>query len=138
MRGLPGSGKTYTARHLAGRYGRLFCSDDWMVDELGNYKYDRNKLLRAKYECFEAFKRALRQKTEIVINHNCNLVIRSYQPYIDEAEALGYLVIIVQMPLRPFTYLAERNVHGVPIEMIATMARSWETDLRGTTWREVI
>jgi predicted kinase len=131
LRGLPGSGKSFLAKQLAGKTGTAFASDDFFIDEEGNYKWDADKLTAAHRWNFERVKKAISQGISPIILDNTNVTkldLRQIKPLIEYAENQGYKVRIEETKT-PWAFnpeeLSKRNTHGVPLESIRDKIRSW-------------
>jgi predicted kinase len=137
MRGLPGSGKSTKAREtqnkmlqLADARGHIIVStDDYWIRP--DQTYDWNpKLLGKAHEWTRAraqVNMCLRD-THVILD-NTNIKKRDYQAYIDIAEKYNYCVeeiIIGEFTDEACQLYASRNTHGVPLETIQRMAKSFE------------
>ena len=60
MRGLPGSGKSYTAKKLAGETG-VVCETDAFFDTPDGYKYKAEELMMARDWNFTMIKKAIKE-----------------------------------------------------------------------------
>lgn len=126
IRGLPGSGKSTLARTLyetAVLQGRESCvceADHFMLDENGEYKFDRSKIEMCHIRCIESVSRAMERGTSEVIVSNTSVKNWERQPYLDLAEKFGYEVqeIIVKGTFG--------SIHGVPQATLETMKRNFE------------
>ena len=112
IRGLPGSGKSTLAKTMEG-YHHL--EADMFLEVDGVYVYDRTKISDAHGWCVASAKKALEQGKNVVVS---NTFSKNWEMkrYID----LGF----------PFRVIEAKgkweNIHGVPINVIETMARNWE------------
>ena len=128
MRGCPGSGKSTFARanypHAA-----VFSSDDlFMVN--GEYKFEPTKLREYHAENQRRVREALASRQfPIVCVDNTNTQVWEMVPYVQAADEFGYTVEIIE-PKTPWAWnaeeLAQRNTHGVPLEVIARMLARYE------------
>lgn len=59
---------------------------------------------------------------------NTNVSVWEYAQYVNIAQAMDYDVRIVEFDT-PVEVSIERNIHGVPIEVIRQMANRWESVL---------
>lgn len=146
MRGVPGSGKSTTARELAGDTGVICSADDFFVDENGNYNYDGSKIGKAHIWCQNKFYMSLSKGKTPVIVDNTNTTKKEFSSYIQTGIKFGYSVEIKYpdnklwnacgealsdpeltpenrnfIILRASELFAKRNVHGVPKETIVKM-----------------
>ena len=120
VRGLPGTGKSTYAKTLA--VDAVYEADQFFVRD-GEYKFDPSRLRSAHEWCRTQVLRALRDGLSVAV---ANTFTQAWemQPYLD----MGYPVDVVAMPHDQFTdeQLAERNIHGVPVEAIKRMRERWE------------
>jgi tRNA uridine 5-carbamoylmethylation protein Kti12 len=131
MRGIPGSGKSTTVRELIRGYDNLALSvavhstdDLCMVD--GEYKFDIELAGARHAQNLENFCDSVADGVPCVICDNTNVKTAQYQAYVDAAELMGYMVVIVEL-VHPKPGVAyERNSHGVPLEVIERMISDWE------------
>ena len=117
IRGLPGSGKTTFAEKLKsdGIVSDVVEADHFMTDQNGNYKFDAKMLERCHQECQMWTKYYLDLGRDVAV---ANTFTRKWEilPYIK----MGYDYTIVEMTG------SFPNVHGVPKNVIETMAKRWE------------
>ena len=117
IRGLPGSGKTTFAEKLKadGIVSDVVEADHFMTDQNGNYKFDAKMLERCHQECQMWTKYYLDLGRDVAV---ANTFTRKWEilPYIK----MGYDYTIVEMTGN------FPNVHGVPKNVIETMAKRWE------------
>ena len=136
MRGLPGSGKSTTARKLAGDFGQVFSTDDYFVDAAGNYNWDGNKLGIAhdwnQRRSLAAMHAGI-PKVVIDNTHTTLREMRSYLPHINLARRLGYTVRIAE-PETSWKFdideLVELNTHNVPKAAIQKMLNRYIRDVK--------
>jgi predicted kinase len=95
-----------------------------MVD--GEYQFDVALAGERHAQNLQNFKDSCAAGKPCVIVDNTNVKIEQYQPYIRAAEARGYRVVIVELPHPATIVAAQRNAHGVPIEVINQMVLDWE------------
>lgn len=134
LRGLPGSGKSFLAKQLVGEQGKILSTDDFFIDEQGNYNWDVGQLDRAHHWTRERIKRALEQGVSPIILDNTNVSkweLRTLRPLVIYAEDQGYEVKIEQ-PTTPWAFdvkkLAEKNTHGLTEELIGKKLNKWYSD----------
>lgn len=117
IRGLPGSGKTTFAEKLKadGIVSDVVEADHFMTDQNGNYKFDAKMLERCHQECQMWTKYYLDLGRDVAV---ANTFTRKWEilPYIK----MGYDYTIVEMTG------SFPNVHGVPKNVIETMAKRYE------------
>lgn len=157
VRGLPGSGKSSIADHLAGENhtnqfdgsyrvrigsaGVVFTTDayfyqDWEHAE--NYVYD--PALIGKYHGMNksAVKKYMQSEFPILIVDNTNTTEWEVKPYYQLAKEFGYKVVVVEVPHTSVDDCAERNSHGVPVETLKKMENRWESlKLKGTDGKSI-
>lgn len=140
MRGIPGSGKSFTAKQLAPE-SNIFSTDDyWITDNA--YKFQLTKLKEAhEWNKQRAQAACLRGVTPIVID-NTNVSEKERTPYIEIAELNGYTWEVVlpdsewfkdilprlenkQYTEEDIDVFFSKNTHNVPRETIRTMMHRW-------------
>ena len=140
MRGIPGSGKSTIAKLIArGCFpgqanldGSQWLSDAVIhsTDDLcmvdGEYQFDIALAGERHAQNLQNFKDSCAAQKPCVIVDNTNVKTEQYRPYIKAAEAESYRVIIVELPHPAPILAAQRNAHGVPIEVINQMVLDWE------------
>jgi predicted kinase len=126
MRGVPGSGKSTTARYLAGDWGIIHAVDSYHCDENGNFLWD-DELEDEKYrKNFEAFSESCKMNHPVVICDCINIKREDFQKYIDIAREHGYVTSEVVLDKPNSSDAANRNKHSVSKEQIEDMFRRWE------------
>lgn len=148
MRGIPGSGKSTTARLLleahqkiTGLDGAIFSTDDYFLDEDGRYCFDRSRISQAHQWNQTRVRREMLCETAQVIVDNTNTTEREMKPYLDMAKELDYSVLI--FIIRSDRLLAEeeqfqsyieechdRCTHGVPLDTIRQMAQRLKDNIQ--------
>lgn len=156
MRGLPGSGKSYTARQLAGDKGVVYSTDEYFITQIGDdrTKYtfkptflaDAHKwnLLRAQRAIDKMFNE---ESLGPVVIDNTNTQAWESHKYVLFASSYGIEVDIVEptsdwwKEIRPLlgdkksnrdklkkwaVFLSEKNTHEVPAFSIEKMMWRWE------------
>lgn len=138
VRGLPGSGKSsyalslYHGLQFRGMETGLCSADDFFTDADGNYNFDPSKLGEAHADC--------QRRSELLLQVDMNVIVANtftarweMQPYLLLAEKHRARVVVVDLfdgGMDDAT-LAEKNIHGVPLQTIALMRGRWEHN-----WRE--
>ena len=131
IRGIPGSGKTTLAKTICfsmnngswhnGRFKNCFYyeADLYMIDNKGNYCFDKEKLKYCHDTCFENAIATLKDGYSVVVS---NTFIKRWemQRYIDAAKEIGVEVIEITVK-SDF-----ESTHGVPTETIERMKRDFE------------
>ena len=128
VRGLSGSGKSTMAKKIARagglREGAVHEADNYFVGSDGVYRFDASLLGRAHSECIHA---ATTDVSEVVVVANTFTQRWEMEPYIRHAQTVDMrlVVITVETDLSDAD-LAARNVHGVPVDVIAMMRSRFE------------
>ena len=118
--GSSGAGKSTVAQTLKEMFLKngdpvsIFSADHHMVDEKGNYLFDRAKLPDAHNACLRAFTRVLLLREEgVLIVDNTNTTRQEVAPYAQLALAhsasLTTMVVVSDPQIS-----AQRNIHEVP------------------------
>jgi len=129
MVGIPGSGKSTTAKQLQAKYGGIICSaDDYFTMKDGTYHYVHEQIRDAHNSCKESFYiHAHKHVQNPIIVDNTNVKFKDMSYYISESFKSGRKVIIVE-PDSEWKYNVEectkRNVHDVPSHVIQRMHES--------------
>ena len=126
VRGVPGSGKSTTARHLAGDSGVVHAVDDLHTDKNGHFWWDDSLVNELYQKNFEAFTRSCQKGIPVVVCDNINVTREEYQKYIDCAGQHGYITSTVVLSKPSAIEAAQRNKHSVTIEQIQDMYDRWE------------
>ena len=116
IRGLPGSGKSTSARSM---HGFEHFEADMFFERGGSYSFDPAQLPAAHAWCLQRASDALQEGKAVVVS---NTFTRSWEmaPYIDAAERYGASVQIIEAKG------GWPNVHGVPESAIQRMIDRWE------------
>ena len=135
MRGLPGSGKSTSARAIAEEDGGIVLSADdfFMVD--GEYLFRRELLGEAHLYNQERVEKAMQMGITPVVVDNTNITASETNVYVRLASKFGYSVKYAE-PQTAWKFdvkeLARRNAHGVPEDVIQRMLDRWQpTDRLG-------
>ena len=136
LRGLSGSGKSTLARIIAesadrfDAYRRVFSTDIYFIGPNGEYQFNSKKLGDYHSLNQKEFAIACSIGLNPVICDNTNMCRWEMEPYITSAAKNGYKthIILVGNPLDKAHQkeCAERNVHGVTIDIIEKMAKKFE------------
>ena len=96
MRGLPGCGKTYTARHIAGEAGLVLETDQYFYTEVGedpsSYDFSNELLGSARLWNLQRFGTALQEQVPLIVVDRGNGINAETQQYAKLAEAYGYRI----------------------------------------------
>jgi predicted kinase len=130
-RGCPGSGKSTLAKELASTEKvYIFCTDDWLINEKGDYEWTIERSLMAhERNQREAFK-AMREGLSPIIIDNTNIRPLVAAPYIRGAVFYNYKWDAVEPDTswaRNAEQLFIKNKHAVPKKIIEERLRSLET-----------
>lgn len=126
MRGLPGSGKSTTAKELVGEFGAIHSTDSYFYLEDGEYRFDTSRLEEYHERNFKAFCQSLDDGFPVVICDNTNIKREHYERYAEAASLAGYMVMFVAMPHPTADVAAGRSVHNVPASIVERMISDWE------------
>ena len=121
VRGLPGSGKSTLARFIAPEAN--FAADDFF-ERKGGYDFDRDVAPLAHSYCLQGVAGAMAGGRLVIAVHNTFVESWEAEPYWRLAAMFGYDVQVVEAQ-GDFG-----NVHGVPPEIVADMARRWHRTLK--------
>ena len=106
----------------------IFSTDDYFM-EGDKYVFRPEDLAMNHSKNLERWKTALeREVFETVVCDNTNTSEWEYAPYVEIAEAAGYLVVfmVLKPQMEDLKTYAERNSHGVPLEAIIRQAERFE------------
>ncbi len=141
MRGIPGSGKSYLAREIAGESGKVFSADDYhMVD--GEYKWSLENVEKAREWNHQRVIDAIDKGDSPVVIDNTHvkkLDMLRLKPIVELAHSRGYKVKIEEPNPQWYHWetafapraLFERNkkTHNVPLEAIEKMVSQYDKDV---------
>ncbi len=130
LRGLPGSGKSTLAAQLQPISKHVHSTDKYFMDEHGEYLFEPAKLRENHEKNKAAFKDDCENHVQTVVLDNTNSQLWEYADYALIATAEGYTVhhITVDRPKHEehVALCAQRNIHGVPLEVIMKMSKRFE------------
>ena len=130
IRGISGCGKTTVAQQLAlGGCRKLLAADDFFISDDGEYVFNPRELPYAHEWCREEAEAAIQAGLHVIV-HNTFTQRWEMEPYLQLANKYGVRVTVISLFDGGCTNeeLASRNVHGVPLEGIASMRERWEFD----------
>ena len=149
MAGIPGSGKSHSANRRPG--GIVLSTDDFWVDDDGEYEFDPNNLTQAHGWNFRRFLDILRNWGSVpnmkffedlgipvptvthcpnhIIIDNTNTTIAEIAPYYAAAQAYGAEVEVLAV-LCPWQVASARQTHDVPDAKVYQMSLRLEDTLR--------
>jgi predicted kinase len=116
--GPPGSGKdTFAYGMLAGSL--ILSADDFMVNKLGEYDFDRTRLGECHQTCQALTREALAKGMNVAV---CNTFTKAWEaaPYKQMAKDAGAVLVVCDVR-GDF-----ENVHGCPPEKVERMRREKE------------
>jgi predicted kinase len=125
MRGVPGSFKTTTANHLAGKKGRVHSVDN-LHTHCGLFLWEDDKAKERYQQNFEMFRESCQLNVPVVVCDCMNLTKDDYKKYIDVAQEYGYIACTVVMQSLSPKEAANRNEHDVSEEQIRHFLDRWE------------
>ena len=130
LRGLPGCGKTTTAKQITVQNGVVFSTNDYFYEN-GIYKFDAKKLKDAHLWNQQRTKDAMEKDEGLIVIDNNNVRKWEAKPYVELATKFGYTVEFQTVEtLWKFTLdeLVSRNTHNIPNNIIQRMIDQWEND----------
>ena len=131
IRGISGSGKSTFAKMFlyledCNIQVAIHSTDQYFLDQWGEYKFDPTKLGENHQKNLLAFKKSLRNGYELVICDNTNTQKWEYEKYVQAAEEMGYQVHIITVGDFDVDKCHERCAHDVPKKSIQRQADRWE------------
>ncbi len=131
LSGPPGSGKsTWAAQHYP---DATVCSaDNFFTDEeTGEYNFDPSRIAEAHAMCQLKFLLNLQRDDGVIVVDNTNIRYWERATYDTAARIMGWevqTVLFVVRTLEQVKTCADRNVHGVPRDVVARMALDHENN----------
>lgn len=132
LRGLPGSGKTFTADLLSNGEYPVLSADMYFEDTDGNYNFDASKLKDAHKWCLDRCEMFM-QSSEYVIRDPYDKIFIAntftqeweMEAYFELAEKYGYNVVALIVENRH----GSESIHNVPLETIDKMKNRFNIKL---------
>lgn len=129
LRGIPGSGKTTFVEMVRKTFPALVHASADFIHMVGNeYRFDAKKLSQGHGLSFRTAIHAMQDRASMVIVDNTNTQVWEMSPYILAGQAYGYNTRIVRLNIDTTTAHA-RNIHGVPLKGIESMAERFQKPL---------
>jgi predicted kinase len=120
VRGLPGSGKSTTAKYFSEGYDSdHYEADMFQTNEDGEYDFDP---LAAQYShgwCLSQCARSLKLKRNVIVSNTFVTMFRMW-PYVKLAKHFGATVVIINCRQH------YGDVHNVPEEVMERMTTDWQ------------
>lgn len=136
MRGVSGSGKSTRAKEIIqnalsnGKQAIVCSADDYFVNrKSGEYEFDAKKLSAAHSYCHTRADTAMYLGVDCVVIDNTNTRHWEYERYVELAEEHDYNVnveTVGQLDESNLKVYANRNRHGVSLDMIRTQAKRFQ------------
>lgn len=128
MRGPSGSGKSTWIKE--NHPGAVVCStDDFFLNDEGEYIFDPTQLGEAHQECFQHFLMALHMRSGVVVVDNTNLRWWEYMNYVTVANMQDAEVHIVQFvpdKIEELKACWQRSKHNTPPQIVAMQGWNFE------------
>lgn len=127
LRGIPGCGKSTHAKELMAQSPlTVYCSaDDFFCQNPNNeYRFDPTKLVEAHAYCRDTVIQAMIDEVDIIVD-NTNIRLPEFTTYLMLVKLAKYKVKIIDfkaLSIDRIRKCAERNVHGVPVNVLLDMA----------------
>lgn len=120
MQGVPGSGKSTIAKHLARNVGEICSTDSFFRDQFGKYRFDKSKLKENHERCFKEVEHFMENETPLIVLDNTNIKQSHVGPYLELARRYGYTPVVIRANGR------YPNIHGVPESTVERMRAEME------------
>jgi predicted kinase len=134
MRGLPGSGKSTTARNLqlalstVEKPVALYATDDFWIRPNGMYDFNYDLITPAHKWNQKRVELAMMSHIDVIVD-NVNTTWKEIEPYVKLAYMYSYVVQLHESD-SPWAMNVEecyeRTLHGVPYSTILRMYQEWE------------
>jgi predicted kinase len=126
MRGVPGSGKSTTAKYLAGDGGIVHAVDSYHCDANGNFLWSDDLADERYQKNFEDFSESCKMNRPVVVCDCINIEKKDFQKYVDVARENGYITSTVVLDKPNSVEAHKRNKHSVAGVQIEDMLKRWE------------
>ena len=123
VRGVSGAGKSTIAPMF--KNAVLVSTDDFFLDEYGEYVFDANSLVINHQFCQIAVKMMMKDNEELIVVHNTFTADWEMDAYFDLAREHGYAVHTIIVENRH----GSKNVHDVPQDVIKAQKERFSVTL---------
>ena len=123
LRGVSGSGKSTIAPMFENAV--LVSTDDFFLDEYGDYVFDANSLVINHQFCQLAVRMMMKDNEELIVVHNTFTADWEMDAYFDLAKKHGYAVHTIIVENRH----GSKNVHDVPQDSIKAQTERFSVTL---------
>lgn len=122
VRGLPGSGKSTTAKKLGGNH---YEADMFFIDENGLYNFRPEKIKEAHQWCKSSVETAMIEKQSRIVVSNTFTEEWEFSDYQALADKHGYVVFYIVVENRH----NGKNIHNVPENILTKMLNRFKIKL---------
>ena len=123
VRGVSGAGKSTIAPMF--KNAVLVSTDDFFLDEYGEYVFDANSLVINHQFCQIAVKMMMKDNEELIVVHNTFTADWEMDAYFDLAREHGYAVHTIIVENRH----GSKNVHDVPQDVVKAQKERFSVTL---------
>ena len=123
LRGVSGSGKSTIAPMFENAV--LVSTDDFFLDEYGDYVFDANSLVINHQFCQLAVSMMMQDNEKLIVVHNTFTADWEMDAYFDLARKHGYAVHTIIVENRH----GSKNVHDVPQDAIKAQVKRFSVSL---------
>ena len=123
LRGVSGSGKSTIAPMFENAV--LVSTDDFFLDEYGDYVFDANSLVINHQKCQLAVRMMMQDDEELIVVHNTFTADWEMDAYFDLAKDHGYAVHTIIVENRH----GSKNIHDVPQDVVKAQIERFSVTL---------
>jgi len=123
VRGVSGAGKSTIAPMF--KNAVLVSTDDFFLDEYGEYVFDANSLVINHQFCQLAVSMMMKDEEELIVVHNTFTADWEMDAYFDLARKHGYAVHTIIVENRH----GSKNVHDVPQDIVKAQKERFSVTL---------
>ena len=123
VRGVSGSGKSTIAPMFENAV--LVSTDDFFLDEYGDYVFDANSLVINHQKCQLAVSMMMQDDEKLIVVHNTFTADWEMDAYFDLAKKYGYTVHTIIVENRH----GSKNVHDVPQDVVKAQIERFSVTL---------